>query len=403
MDERPAYALAATDVIELQQSDAESGLSEEAVAERRQRFGANQLATKAGVPRWRRLVSQFQSLIIGLLIVSAFVAGVLGEWIDAIAILAIVVVNGVLGFLQEDRAEKALEALRKMSAPKAKVRRKGTTLTVPANDLVPGDIIELEAGDNVAADARLIIAFRLQVSEASLTGESQASEKSHADVLPVETVLGDRINMVYAGTTVTAGKAQAVVTATGMQTEIGSIAGLLQQTDSGPTPLQRRLSELGRVMVGGCLAVVSIIFVLQWWRGGELVEVFLTSVSLAVAAVPEGLPAVVTITLAIGLSRMAKKNAIIRKLPSVETLGCITVICSDKTGTLTSNQMTVTEVHLAGTRYAVSGNGYSNRGRVVLEHTAMEQKAGRNERCDPTSTRALGQRHGLVVASGCDV
>lgn len=370
MNEHPAHALAASDVVELQRTNAESGLDNQTAADRLLKFGENRLATQAGVPRWRKLLSQFQSLIIGLLIVSAAVAGVLGEWIDAIVIIAIVIVNGVLGFLQEDRAEKALEALRKMSAPKAKVRRDGTLQTLQADRVVPGDIIELEAGDNVVADARLIVAYRLQVSEASLTGESQASEKSHSVVLPAETVLGDRHNMVYAGTTVIAGKAQAVVTATGMQTEIGSIAGLLQQTDTEPTPLQRRLSELGRVMVGGCLAIVTVIFVLQWWRGGELIEVFLTSVSLAVAAVPEGLPAVVTITLAIGLSRMAKKNAIIRKLPSVETLGCISVICSDKTGTLTSNQMTVTEIHIAGTQYGVSGNGYSNRGRVVLEHTA---------------------------------
>ena len=369
MDEQPVYTLPASDVVQRLQSDSESGLSDQEAANRLQQFGENRLAVAAGTPRWKRMLSQFQSLIIGLLIASAVIAGLLGEWIDAIVIFAIVVVNGVLGFLQEDRAEKALEALRKLAAPKAKVRRNGTVQTIAADHLVKGDIIEIEAGDNVAADARIITSYGLQVSEASLTGESHPSEKSSATITPHETVLGDRRNMVYSGTTAIAGKARAVVTATGMATEIGSIAGMLQQTESEPTPLQRRLAELGRVMVGGCLAIVSVIFVLQWVRGGKLFEVFLTSVSLAVAAVPEGLPAVVTITLAIGLSRMAKKNAIIRKLPSVETLGCISVICSDKTGTLTSNQMTVTEIRIAETRFSVSGSGYSNHGRVVLEHT----------------------------------
>lgn len=369
MEKRPAYSLAASDVVQALQSDCESGLSEQDAAERLRTMGENRLAVAKGTPRWKRLLGQFQSLIIGLLIVSAAIAGLLGEWMDAIVIFAIVLINGVLGFLQEDRAEKALEALRKMAAPKARVRRDGMTQAVRADHVVKGDILELEAGDHIVADARLITAFGMQVSEASLTGESQPSEKTSSAVLPVETVLADRHNMVYSGTVAVAGKARAVVTATGMETEIGSIAGMLQQAESEPTPLQRRLAELGRVMVGACLVIVSVIFVLQWLRGGELIEVFLTSVSLAVAAVPEGLPAVVTITLAIGLNRMAKKNAIVRKLPSVETLGCISVICSDKTGTLTSNQMTVTEIRIAGTRFSVSGNGFSKNGRVVLEHT----------------------------------
>jgi len=368
MLEQPVHAQAASEVVTRFCTDAKNGLSDLEAANRLKEFGENRLAVVAGTPRWKRLASQFSSLLIGLLIVSAIIAGLLGEWIDAIVILTIVVVNGLLGFLQEDRAERAIEALRKLAAPKAKVRRSGTLLTIRADQLVRGDILELEAGDHVPADARLVTAYGLQVSEASLTGESQLSEKSSTAVLPADSELGDRRNMVYAGTTVVAGKAFAVVVATGMETEIGSIAGMLQQTASEPTPLQRRLTELGRVMVSACLAIVAVIFVLQWWRGGEIVEVFLTSVSLAVAAVPEGLPAVVTITLAIGLSRMANKNAIIRKLPSVETLGCISVICSDKTGTLTSNQMTVTEIHLAGTRFGVSGSGYSNRGAVALEH-----------------------------------
>ena len=376
MDERLAYTLPASEVMQHLKTDSDAGLTDAEAAERLQRSGENRLAVAAGTPRWKRLLSQFQGLIIWLLLVSAAIAGVLGEWIDAIVIFAIVVINGILGFLQEDRAEKALDALRKMSAPKAKVRRNGAVQTIQAAHIVVGDILEMEAGDHVAADARLITAYGLQVSESSLTGESHPSEKTPTAVLSPDTVLGDRRNMVYSGTIVIAGKARAVVTAIGMETEIGSIAGMLQQTETEPTPLQRRLAELGRVMVGACLVIVSVIFVLQWLRGGELIEVFLTSVSLAVAAVPEGLPAVVTITLAIGLSRMAKKNAIIRRLPSVETLGCISVICSDKTGTLTSNQMTVTEIRIGETRFNVTGSGFSNEGRVVLEHTETSSPMG---------------------------
>lgn len=394
MDVRAAYALQASEVVQRLQSDSESGLSDQEAANRLQRFGENRLAAAAGTPRWKRFLSQFQGLIIGLLLVSAAIAGMLGEWIDAIVIFAIVVINGILGFLQEDRAEKAIDALRKMAAPKAKVRRNGVVQTIRAAQVVQGDILELEAGDHVAADARLITAYGLQVSEASLTGESHPSEKSPAAMLSPETVLGDRRNMVYSGTIALAGKGRAIVTATGMATEIGSIAGMLQQTEIEPTPLQRRLAELGRVMVGACLAIVAVIFVLQWWRGGELLDVFLTSVSLAVAAVPEGLPAVVTITLAIGLSRMAKKHAIIRKLPSVETLGCISVICSDKTGTLTSNQMTVTEIRIAGTRFSVSGSGFSSHGRVVLEHTDADPAGSQSS---PAVQHHLGDTDGEMA------
>ena len=299
------------------------------------------------MPGWKKFLAQFRELVIWILIVAAIISGALGEWVDALAILAIVLLNGVLGFLQEAKAEQALAALRGMSAPMARVRRGGNWQSLPAQDLVPGDLVELESGDNVPADLRLIEAFRVTIQEAALTGESVPVEKHANEVYAVETSLADRANMAYMGTVVAAGKAEAIVVATGMQTELGHIAGLLSRYEPEPTPLQRRLAELGRILIVLCLVLVGVIFTLRMMRGGELVEVFLLSVSLAVAAVPEGLPAVVTIALALGLQRMVKRNALVRKLPSVETLGSVTVICSDKTGTLTRNEMTVREIELA--------------------------------------------------------
>lgn len=362
------YAHSVENVVTHLQTDPNNGLSAIAAADRLKTMGPNRLTQAVGVPMWRRFISQFLNLIIGLLFVSAILAAVMGEWIDAITIIAIVLLNGILGFLQEDRAERALAALKKLAAPFATVLREGKLQQIATEDLVPGDIVQHQAGDKISADARLVSAYGLQVLEASLTGESVAIEKTHSTVHDESTPLGDRRNMLYSGTTIASGKATAVIVATGMNTEIGAIAGLLQQNDSDPTPLQRRLAELGRTLVFCCLGIVTVIFCLQLWRGGSLMETFLTSVSLAVAAIPEGLPAVVTITLAIGLGRMAKRRAIIRKLPSVETLGCVNVICTDKTGTLTSNEMTVTEIRIPGGIFHLSGSGYSPNGKIVLHH-----------------------------------
>ncbi|HTN04318.1 MAG TPA: HAD-IC family P-type ATPase, partial [Planctomycetaceae bacterium] len=315
----------AADVLRGLSVDGERGLTGDEVVRRRERWGANSLAEEPPVPMWRRLLNQFKELVIWILIFAAVISGVMGEWADTAAILAIVLVNGVIGFLQEEKAGRALAALQKMSSPTAKVLRDGTLQSVPASELVPGDRIELEAGDNVPADARLLTAFALRVQEASLTGESVPVDKDAGVALPVGTSLGDRRNMLYLGTVTAAGKASAVVTSTGMQTELGRIAGLLQQSEREPTPLQRRLAELGKVLVVVCLAIVVVIFAMELWRGGKWFEVLLVSVSLAVAAVPEGLPAVVTLALALGLQRMVKRNALVRKLPSVETLGSVTV------------------------------------------------------------------------------
>src|SRR5262249_32699899 len=345
-------------------SHVDHGLSEEQVAGAQQRFGKNELAEAPPVPAWKRFLAQFKELVIWILIVAAVIAGVTGEWIDTVAILAIVLLNGVIGFLQEGRAEQALASLRKMSSPMGKVIRSGQLVSIPARELVPGDRIELEAGDHVPADARLIKTFSLQAQEAALTGESTPVEKNADAVLPADTALADRANMVYMGTVASSGKASGVVVATGMQTELGHIAGLLAREEQEPTPLQRRLAELGRILVLVCLGLVAIVFVLQVARGGKLLDVFLVSVSLAVAAVPEGLPAVVTLTLALGLQRMVARKALIRKLPSVETLGSVTVICSDKTGTLTRNEMTVRMVVVGSGEFEVTGSGYQPGGKI---------------------------------------
>jgi Ca2+-transporting ATPase len=374
----PGHVLPRAAVLDSLASDEAKGLSPDQVAQRQQEFGLNQLAEAAPVPLWRKLIGQFKELVILILIAAAVISGLLGEWADCLAILAIVLVNGILGFLQEERAERALAALHKLSAPLAKVIRNGMVQTVPARDLVPGDRIEVEAGDYVPADARLLRAFSLRMQEAALTGESVPAEKDAECELPPETPLGDRRNMVWMGTVAAAGKASAVVTAIGMKTELGRIAGLLERYQPEPTPLQRRLTELGKVLVTVCLTLVAVVFLLQLLRGGKLVEVFLLAVSLAVAAVPEGLPAVVTIALALGLQRMVKRNALIRRLPSVETLGSVTVICSDKTGTLTRNEMTVREIVAGSHVYRVSGAGYVPRGQFFKLDEQVDPRVERD-------------------------
>ncbi|MFO0426216.1 MAG: cation-translocating P-type ATPase [Planctomyces sp.] len=349
----------------LLKSDSARGLTESAVEERRAICGANRLAGAPRVSVWIRLASQFKDLVIWILIFAAVIAGLTGEWIDTAAIMMIVILNGLIGFSQEERAERALASLQKLSSPMARVMRDGALRQIPAEDLVPGDWIQLEAGDNVPADTRLLTAFSLQAQEAALTGESVPVEKSADLQLPQNAPLGDRRNLIFLGTVITSGKATGLVVRTGMNSELGSIAGLLNRSERETTPLQKRLAELGRVLVGICLSIVVVIFVLQMLRGGEILETLLVSVSLAVAAVPEGLPAVVTMTLALGLQRMARRNALVRKLPSVETLGSVNVICSDKTGTLTRNEMTVRSVIVASGEFRVTGAGYQPHGDFV--------------------------------------
>jgi Ca2+-transporting ATPase len=370
-------------------TDANTGLTNSGAAERLARCGRNELAQAPPEPWWRRLARQFADLLIWILIAAAIISGMLGEWLDAVAILAIVVLNGILGFVQEGRAEQALAALRKLSSPRAKVIRDGRPQNIEAANLVPGDRVDLEAGDRIPADVRLIHTAGFRTEEAALTGESVPADKDQDEVLEPGAPLGDRVNMGYMGTTAVAGSAAAVVVATGMATEIGHIAGLLQRHGIEQTPLQRRLAELGKMLLFVVLGIVVLMFVLQVLRGGALVEALLLSVSLAVAAVPEGLSAVVTVALALGLQRMAKRNALIRRLPSVETLGAVTVICSDKTGTLTRNEMTVREIIAGGRRYEVTGGGYEPAGEFRVDGRAV----------DTTQEPAL--RQVLLVGAWC--
>ena len=332
-----------------------TGLSSSEVKKRREQYGENRLRAKKSKSNWERFAEQFKDVMILILLAAAaisfVVACVEGDpegFFEPLLILLIVVVNAIMGVMQESRAEKALEALKNMSAPHARVLRDKAESIIDASELVPGDIIRLEAGDFVPADARLLQSVSLKSEESALTGESVPAEKDAGACPKADAPLGDRSNMVFSGCSITYGTAVAVVTATGMDTEMGKIANLLEGADDGQTPLQKRLAQLGKYLGILALAACAIIFVVGLANGLEVMEIFMTSVSLAVSAIPEGLPVIVTIVLSIGVQRMVKKNALIRRLPAVETLGSASVICSDKTGTLTQNRMTLVETYLDG-------------------------------------------------------
>jgi len=335
--------------------------------------GPNALKEAKPISPWVIFFAQFKSVVIWVLIGAGALSGLLGEAIDAFAIFAIVILNAVVGFYQEFSAEKSISALMRMTAPRAKVRRDGAVTSVAATDLVPGDILELEPGDVVAADARLLNASSLTCVEAMLTGESEAVAKSAETLDQPELPLGDRKNMIFMGTSVAAGSGLAVVVATGMQTEIGGIATLIGDAgEDKETPLQRKLEAFGRILLWATLAIVVLLFGLGLARGREFFELFLTSVSLAVAALPESLPAVVTAALSIGVLRMSRRRALVRRLASVETLGSTNVICTDKTGTLTVGQMTVRALFVAGQTYEVTGEGYGPEGDTRIEGKATD-------------------------------
>jgi Ca2+-transporting ATPase len=378
------HALTAGEVLE-HLKVREDGITTQDAAERLAQYGPNQL-TEAPRPGFLKLLwDQFNNFIVILLIVAAAISAVLGEWIDASAILAIVVLNAVLGIVQEQRAEEALAALKKLAAPDARVMRDGKHITVPARELVPGDIVFLEAGNHVPADLRLLEAVNLQVEEAALTGESLPVNKNAAMKLEANIPLGDRKNTAFMGTTVSYGRGRGVVIGTGMRSQLGLIAKMLEGVDAEETPLQKRLDQLGKTLGWGALAICGIVFIVAVLRGTDLtiitsggilaylnaakkqiVDMFMLAVGLAIAAVPEGLPAVVTITLALGMREMIHRHALIRRLSSVETLGSATVICSDKTGTLTQNEMTVTRIWVDGQFITVTGSGYSRRGEFQV-------------------------------------
>ncbi len=325
------------------------GLTEREAAQRLEKYGPNQLAQPQPPGLLLRILGQLKDPMILVLLAAAALSLLASggeDWLDGVIILVIVVVNGVISITQEDHAQQALEELRRMSSPQASVLREGRPRKVAASALVPGDVILLEAGDQVPADARILECSRLQADESAMTGESVPVEKQAVDSLPADTPLGDRVNMLISGTLITAGRGTALVAATGMDTQMGQIAGLLLDSGSGDTPLQKRMGEISRSLSFLCLSVCAVMFGVGLFQGKGLLDMFLTAVSLAVAAIPEGLPAIVTIVLALGVQRLADRNAIVKKLPAVETLGCAGVICSDKTGTLTQNRMTVQQVWL---------------------------------------------------------
>ncbi|MEN8097713.1 MAG: cation-translocating P-type ATPase [Chloroflexota bacterium] len=421
-------------------SDRSAGLTEDAVQERFNQHGANELKERPRPGFWQMLLAQFNNFVIWILIVASVISALLGDYVEAAAIMAIVILNAVVGVIQEGKAEEALAALRKMAAPDAHVVRDGTRQTVPSRSLVPGDIVILEAGNYVPADVRLIECVNLTVEEASLTGESVPIQKRADATVPIDAVLGDRKNMAFMSTMVTYGRGRAVVVSTSMKTEIGRIAEMIQSYAEEPTPLQNRLDQLGMWLGWGSLILCALVFIVAVARDADwsaisdlgawdymqaeqetIVELFLVAVSLAIAAVPEGLPAIVTVNLALGMREMIKRNALIRRLQAVETLGSASIICSDKTGTLTQNEMTAVQLSVWGVQLQVTGEGYEPigefaqdgdvvnpedyfdvgvllRGALLCSDASLEQRAGGDER---TRTKMVGDptEGALVVAA----
>lgn len=341
------HTLDSEEVLKLLESRKE-GLSAEQAVQRLERYGKNVLQEAKPKTLLAKFIEQFKNVMIFILLAAAVLSGILGEWTDTVIILLVVILNAVLGVIQENKAEQALEALKSMSSPQARVRRGGQVTEIKSEELVPGDLVLLEAGNVVPADVRLLEAASLKTEEAALTGESLPSEKQAGMLEGSDLVIGDRTNMAYMSSSVTYGRGVGVVTATGMDTEVGRIAGFISEAENEITPLQKKLDELGKYFTFIILGVCVVIFIVGWLEGRELLDMLLTSISLAVAAIPEGLPAIVTIILALGVQRMAKRKAIIRKLPAVETLGSTEIICSDKTGTLTLNKMTVEKLYVGG-------------------------------------------------------
>jgi len=367
------------------QTHLHQGLTQAGAQERLQKFGPNELTERPRPGFFSLLWDQFNNYLVIILIIAALVSLALGEYVDSIAIMFIVVLNAVVGVIQESKAEQALAALKKMSAPNAQVIRDGHQITVPGREIVGGDIVLLEAGNYVPADLRLVESVNLKIEEASLTGESVPVEKNASVVLDKEIPLGDRKNTAFMGTLITYGRGKGLVTGTGMNTQIGLIAEMIQSFETEDTPLQKKLEHLGKVLGTACLAICALVFIYGLFRDTHLtdalnsgflnyleaekkdiINLFMTAVSLAIAAVPEGLPAIVTICLALGMQRMIKHHALIRKLPAVETLGCATVVCSDKTGTLTQNEMTVVQAWAGGKRFRITGEGYSPSGEFFV-------------------------------------
>lgn len=385
MHDKDAHGKPIDELVSDFQTHLERGLTQAQAQERIARFGRNELTERPRPGFLALLWDQFKNFLVVILIIAAVVSLALGEYVDSFAIMFIVLLNAVVGVFQESKAEQALAALQKMAAPQAQVIRDGQQIAIPGREIVVGDIVLLEAGNYVPADLRLVESVNLKIEEASLTGESVPVEKHASVVLDKEIPLGDRKNTAFMGTLITYGRGKGIVTGTGMNTQIGLIAEMIQSFETEETPLQKKLEHLGKVLGTACLAICALVFIYGLFRdtplmdafsGGfveylkaekkDIIHLFMTAVSLAIAAVPEGLPAIVTICLALGMQRMIRHNALIRKLPAVETLGCATVICSDKTGTLTQNQMTVVQAWAGGTHFRVTGEGYCPSGEFFV-------------------------------------
>jgi len=361
------HHLPSGEVIELLETNAEAGLDRFAVQRRQAEFGANQLTPRKGRSPWMRFLLQFHNPLIYILLAASGIKLAMGGWVDAGVILGVVLINAWIGYLQEAKAERAIEALSKSLVTESTVVRAGKTVRVPSTELVPGDVVLLASGDKVPADLRLVATRDLQVAEAALTGESTAVEKSAEASLERETPLADRVNMAYASTLVTYGQGRGVVVATGDHTEIGRISEMISAAPDLETPLTRKMAAFSHKLLILILGIAAVVVAIGLLRGDRVEDIASSAIALAVGAIPEGLPAAVTVTLAIGVARMARRRAIIRKLPAVETLGSTTVICSDKTGTLTQNQMTVRQVVVGDAVVEVEGNGYDPEGRLTLD------------------------------------
>lgn len=355
-------------------TDTETGLSNGDALRRLHLYGPNQLLEQAKISPLRLFFRQFSSFIIWVLIAAAFIAGMLSELVDALAISVIIILNALIGFFQEYKAEKSLAALRKMTSPTSKVIRDRRLKTLPASEIVPGDLVLIEAGDRIPADGRIVRSFGLSIQEAALTGESMPIHKVAEALVASDLTVADKKNMGFLGTVAVSGKGYMIVTETGAQTELGKIASLLEQGSEQQTPLQRRLQELGTTLVWVCLGIVSLVFAFGYLKRIPLMDNLLISISIAVAAIPEGLPAIVTIALSIGVHKMASRNALVRRLPSIETLGCTTVICTDKTGTLTQNEMVVRSIWVNHQFFDVSGIGCRPEGNFEVNHIPIDLK-----------------------------
>jgi Ca2+-transporting ATPase len=399
------HELPEPEVVRVLESDQARGLTESEAEARLRQFGPNEMTAQKRMSEWKRFLLQFAQPLMYILLLASGVTLVFGEYVDSAVIFAVVFVNAVIGYLQEAKAEKAIDALAKMVLTEATVRRGGEKLRIPSAQIVPGDVVLLQSGDRVPADLRLLHLRNLQIEEAALTGESVPVEKQTAP-LPADAILAERTNLAFTGTLVTYGQGGGVVFATGDRTEMGRIAGLIHTAEDLQTPLTRKIAQFSRLLLYVILGLAAVTFGVGLARGESWVDMFMAAVALAVGAIPEGLPAALTITLAIGVARMAKRRAIIRKLPAVETLGSTTVICSDKTGTLTQNQMTVQEIHAGGRLYHVTGSGYEAEGKihfeqapvVVGENVALIETLGAGLLCN--DSRLVRNDEGRTIVQG---